>query len=243
MNIKTKDLKSHICCIYKLNYPNGKCYIGLTNDLQRRMYEHNNIKRLDTHSFKAPCDLAIKKYGKIEEVEILEFFNNENRELMGDREKYWISFYHSNEKDKGYNLTEGGEKGLTGEKNSIAVFTNTQVYDIRKRRFFGERKRDVYQDYKDFNFGTFEHVWLGRGYPEVGKEYLIPTNEKSRQEYSSIANSGERNNKAKLTVDAVLKIRERYDSGEKYQEIAKDYPEVTKNTIRRVCFRETWKNI
>jgi hypothetical protein len=28
-------------------------------------------------------------------------------------------------------------------------------------------------DYKDFSFATFEKIWLGKGYPEVGKEYII----------------------------------------------------------------------
>lgn len=240
MIVKVKDLEPHICGIYKIEYPNHKVYIGLSNDIQRRMYEYNNIKKS-----KQPCDLAIKKYGKIEEIEILEFCNPNNREKMSEREKYWIAYYDSNNKEKGYNLTEGGENStLVGEKSAGAKFTNSQVLDIRKRRYLGERKRDVYKDYNDINFSTFEHVWLGRGYPNVGTEYLIEKGAKTRQEYSSIANAGENNNKAKLKEEDVREIRKRYDSGETWQEIYVDYKNrVSKNTIISVCKRWTWKSV
>ena len=51
------------------------------------------------------------------------------------------------------------------------------------------------------------------------------------------------NNKAKLTKNDVILIRERFDSGEIYSEIHKDYSFVKLITIKRVCNRETWKNI
>ena len=130
------------------------------------------------------------------------------------------------------------------KKSAGAKFTNSQVLDIRKRRYLGERKRDVYKDYNDISFSTFEHVWLGRGYPNVGTEYLIEKGAKTRQEYSSIANAGENNNKAKLKEEDVREIRKRYDSGETWQEIYVDYKNrVSKNTIISVCKRWTWKSV
>ena len=132
---------------------------------------------------------------------------------------------------------------MIGEENPNAVFSNEEILNIRKRRFQGERKIIVYQDYKDKNFATFENVWLGRTAPNIGKEFIIPTNEISRQEYSSVANRGENNNKAKLTEQDVKEIRQRYDSGESVTEIAKDFNFVKIISIRRVCKRETWKHI
>ena len=58
MNLKVDELEQNICCIYKINYPNGKIYIGSTTDLKRRMQEHNR----NTHKKLPPCDAAIKKY-------------------------------------------------------------------------------------------------------------------------------------------------------------------------------------
>ena len=237
--IKLTDLKNGISGIYKLNYPNGKIYIGKSNDIKRRMYEHNNINRLKSHTFNSPCDLAIKKYGRFEEIEILQYCSIED---LPEREKFWIAFYQSNNKEKGYNLTPGGET-LTGTENPNATFSEADVLDIRKRRFYGERKINVYQDYSNHPFGTFERVWLGRSYTNIGKQFIIPTNEISRQEYSSIANSGENNNKAKLTQQMVRQIRKCYDEGESITSISKDYSFVSRNTILRVCKRQTWKNV
>lgn len=83
MNIKIKELKNGVSGIYKLNFPNGKIYIGLSNDIKRRMYEHNNTNRLKNH-YNTPCDLAIQKYGRFEEIEILEYV--EDPSLLSERE-------------------------------------------------------------------------------------------------------------------------------------------------------------
>ena len=148
-------------------------------------------------------------------------------------------YYDANNREVGYNITAGGEN-VAGENNPRAVFSNKDILDIRKRRFQGERKKDVYKEYRDRSFGTFENIWLGRTAPHIGKQFIIPANEISRQEYSSIANRGQNNNKAKLTEKDVLSIRERYDSGESINDIYKDYQFVNKVTIKRVCKRETW---
>lgn len=143
--------------IYKITFPNGKIYIGLSNNIKRRIAEHNCPSNNST-----PCDKAINKYGKITEIEILEFVNN--IDLLEEKEKYWIKFFNSNDKKIGYNITEGGQ--FSGRIK--AVFTPEQILDIRKRRFYGERKKDVYKDYSNFSFATFENIWLGRGYNDIG---------------------------------------------------------------------------
>lgn len=235
--VKITDLPNGVKGIYKINYPNGKCYIGLSTDIKRRMWEHNNLKKAKT-----PCDFAIQKYGKIQTIEILERCQNEDE--LEEREKYWIKYYQSNNRNFGYNITEGGDGShRAAEENPKAVFTNEQVLDIRKRRFYGERKKDVYQDYSDFSFSTFEHIWLGRGYSDVGAEYLIPTNSKTRQEYSSEANKGTKNGRAKFTEDQVREIRKRYDSGESVDEIHQDYNYVSRSTIHRITHRQVYKDI
>lgn len=54
--INVKDIPNKFSCIYKINYPNGKIYIGQTCNLKRRINEHNNFSKAAQ-----PCDLAIKK--------------------------------------------------------------------------------------------------------------------------------------------------------------------------------------
>lgn len=109
-------------------------------------------------------------------------------------------------------MTPGGNMTF-GENNARATFTNDEVLDIRKRRYCGERRKDVYKDYSDHPLGTFDRIWLGRGYPNIGTEYLIPYNpEYNRKYFSSIANSGTGSAKAKLTKEEVIDIRNRYDN-------------------------------
>ena len=239
MILQVKNLEPNICCIYKLNYPNGKIYIRYTIDLQRRMHEHN----FNSHKKLQPCDAAIKKYGIFTEVEILEFINDPS--LLAEKEKYWIKKFNAYEdKNIGYNLTPGGDaSGQFGDKNAQAVFSNSQVLDIRKRRYNGERKKDVYKDYSNYSFSTFEKIWLGRGYPNIGKEYIIQTNSKSRSEYSSEANAGTKNGRAKCSKEEVLDIRKRYDNGESIANICKIYTKISKSTIRRIALRESYNSI
>ena len=51
-------------------------------------------------------DKAIKKYGKIEKVTIIERCLPEE---LNEKEKYWIKKYNSTDKNIGYNISSGGE--------------------------------------------------------------------------------------------------------------------------------------
>lgn len=178
-------------------------------------------------------DKAIKKYGKIEKVTIIERCLPEE---LNEKEKYWIKKYNSTNKNIGYNISNGGE--YDGKRRT---WTDEEILDIRKRKYLGERKCNVYKDYNSHPFSSFEKIWLYTSFPEIGIEWKTPP--KTRQEYSSIANSGQNNQGAKLTVEDIYKIRDRYDSGETIKEIWKDYKIVTIETIRKICKRLSWKNI
>lgn len=227
--LQIKDLSNCISCIYRLDFPNNKIYIGKSVDLKRRMHEHNK-----PHETSTVVDKAIKKYyGKIEVVTILEYCIPKE---LNNREKYWIKYYNSNNKDIGYNISEGGE--YDGKRRT---WTDEEIYDIRYRKYTGERKCNVYKDYTNHPFSSFEKVWLFTNFPEIGAEFK--TLPKTRQEYSSQANAGENNFGAKLTAKDVLYIRKRYDDGEAVKNIAIDYPHVCIETIRKICKRQSWKSI
>ena len=90
--------------IYQItNNVNGKIYIGQTNDLQRRIYEHKCISNKETLIAK-----AIRKYGwENFEIKILEKCK---KSVVTVREMYYIKKYKSLSKyHLGYNMTEGGE--------------------------------------------------------------------------------------------------------------------------------------
>lgn len=243
MILKLSEIPKNLSGIYKINYNNHKIYIGYSCDIQRRMYEHQNGWKKANYRKPQDCDIAIHEQGGFTEVEILELVAPIEEQLK-KREEYWTDFYDATNPQIGYNKTKFGNGTCWfGELNPNAVFTNEQVLDIRKRRFLGERKKDVYQDYLNYSFNTFEHIWLGRGYSGIGDEYLILPHSKSRQEYSAEANQGLKNGRAKCTKEEILEMRKRYDQGETISNIAKDYNFVSKSTVRRIVLREVYKNI
>ena len=203
--LKIEDIESGISCIYLLNFPNNKIYIGKSIDLKRRMHEHNKPNAQDT-----PVDKAIKKYfRKIPEVTIIEQCPSN---LLNERERYWIKEYHATDKKIGYNISAGGE--YDGKRRT---WSDEEILDIRNRKWLKERKCDVYKDYSQHPFSSFEKIWLYASFPDIGIEFKTPS--KSRQEYSSIANAGINNAGAKLTAEQVKDIRERYDNGETVKQI------------------------
>lgn len=111
--------------VYKITFPNGKIYIGISNNIHRRMNEHNCDYRNNI-----PIEHAIKKYGPITEYEILEEIDPLDRAKMCERERYWIDFFHSNNKEIGYNLTDGGDGAEVGSKNLQAKFTEEEIQQI-----------------------------------------------------------------------------------------------------------------
>lgn len=93
--------------IYKItNKINGKIYIGKTcRDIQTRWREHksraNQKEKFYLHN-------AIHKYGP-ENFSIEEIDKTENIEEINILEQKWINYYNSTDKNKGYNLTNGGD--------------------------------------------------------------------------------------------------------------------------------------
>ena len=235
--IKLSDLPIGVIGIYKINYPDGKIYIGKSNNIKRRMWEHNNCGLNEKYNYIQECDKAIKKLGyPIQEVEILEYTSLEN---LDKAEAKWEKFYNARNPEIGYNKAPCG---YGGGKSSI--FSEEQILDIRKRRFAGERKINVYKDYNTFSFATFEKIWLGRTSTHIGTEYIIQPHSISQQEYSSKANKGENNGRAKLTENDVREIRKLYEVDKKtIKEISDIFKQVSNKTIRRICNRETWKDV
>lgn len=111
--------------VYKITFPNNKIYIGISNNIYRRMLEHNTDFRNNL-----PIEKAIQKYGKITEFDILEEIDPENRTLMRIREKFWISTFNSNKKEFGYNISDGGDGADMGSNNSQAKLTEEQFQRV-----------------------------------------------------------------------------------------------------------------
>lgn len=112
-----------ICGIYKItNKINGKCYIGQSNDINRRwQQELSPNAKLNPHLAR-----AFEKYGTYNfEFEIIEECH---RELLNEREQFWINLYNSADKNFGYNKTLGGD----GNLGRHFIMSEEQKEKIRK---------------------------------------------------------------------------------------------------------------
>lgn len=83
----------------------GRLYIGFSSNVHKRWIKHQELAKSSAGSY---IHAALRKYGfeKFEFKVLQEFLHKED---ALSAERYWISFFRSNEKDYGFNLTEGGE--------------------------------------------------------------------------------------------------------------------------------------
>ena len=95
--------KTYVIYLHK-NKINNKIYIGQTCQKPEKRWDYGcGYKRHNLHFYN-----AIKKYGwnNFEHI-ILE--DCLSLEQANEREQYWIKYYNSNQEEKGYNLTAGGD--------------------------------------------------------------------------------------------------------------------------------------
>lgn len=183
-----KHLKMQDCSVnlvysgvYKITFPNGKIYIGISNNIYRRMLEHNTDFRNNL-----PIEHAIKKYGKITEFDILEEIAPENRMLMREREKFWIRVFHSNHKEFGYNISEGGDGADIGSNNQQAKLTEEQYQQVYQDLLDTQLSLQEIADKYKMHLSAISHLNNGHTYFHSSIEYPI---RKSKPKVAGI-NSG-----------------------------------------------------
>lgn len=91
-------------CIYCIsNTDTGKVYFGRAKNYTKRAKEHlQGLKRGNYYN-----EYLQRAFNKEQDLIIFPFEKGKVEDLP-EREKYWIKHYSSNQRDNGYNLTEGG---------------------------------------------------------------------------------------------------------------------------------------
>ena len=98
--MKKKNQNNFI--VYKYTSPSGKIYIGQTNQgLKKRYYNGQGYKHC-SYFYNAICKYGIDNFYK----EILK--ENLSLEEANYWEVYYINFFNSTDKKKGYNISSGG---------------------------------------------------------------------------------------------------------------------------------------
>ena len=114
--------------IYKAtNLINGKVYIGQTiNTLEYRKNQHfreAKSKRRNTVYFHN----ALNKYG-YENFKFEEIDSANTQQELDEKERYWIKYYDSINKNKGYNLDSGGHSGgIKSEETKRKIGETTKI--------------------------------------------------------------------------------------------------------------------
>lgn len=229
--------------IYKIqNKINGKCYVGLSVDIDKRWAGHiykaycETDKEYNKHLYR-----AIRKYG-------LDNFNFEvleicDKDALPSKEIEYIAELDSF--NNGYNETLGGDIGgfeHFGEKHPNHSLTEKDVIEIRTRYKNLERKKEVWQLYKNrIGKSGFDKVWKGETWKSVMPE--VYTKENILHHKTNTSNLGSSNGTSKLTEEDVRTIRLRKKNGERPSDVQKDYPQITRGTFYNVWSNQSWKNI
>lgn len=165
--MKYSELPNKFCCIYKIDFPNNKIYVGRAIDVKRRIWEHYNKKD------NTPCQRALKKYYNSYldiEVSILEEIKDYS--LIYEAEKQWIKKYDCLNKEKGYNITSGGDGGGVGIYNSASKFTKEDLDNIYK--LLEEQRTNIYiSELYNVHPDTIGKINQGKTYFDKNRNYPI----------------------------------------------------------------------
>lgn len=122
-------------CVYKwTNLANGKVYIGETINVLKRIRRYESDTKNDL-SVNCAIIKAFRKYGfenfKFELLEVFPNRHEKEKQILIQREKFWISLFDSTNKKKGYNLLPFGRGFQKGHMLS------EETRRKKKARFMG----------------------------------------------------------------------------------------------------------
>ena len=233
-HLKMQDcsVKTIYSGIYKITFPNNKVYIGRSNNIYRRMLEHNNDFRN-----KLPIEYAIMKYGKIKEFDILELVDN--IEEMRIKEIEWIQYYDSTNRNKGYNISIGGDGSDPGCLNSQAKFTEEQIQLLYKelKENLNESLEQIAEKY-NIHISTLSRINNGHSYYHSMVQYPIRDAKACKQTIS-----GTKNKNSKFKQEDLYNIYDLLKNNQNLsmKKIAEQYG-VWASTIQNINLGKTYYN-
>lgn len=239
--------------IYKINYENGKIYIGQAQNIRKRANEHNSKN-------KYPCDKALKKYDAV--LEILQ--ENIPLEKLDSAETYWINYYNACNKDIGYNIfKEGNVSGKRGIDNAQAIFNQETLDEVIDLLINHTELSliDIANKY-GVNKETIGRISLGKSYRQDNLQYPLRNNDHSSQRKNFFDYFKNEEDIIKLKEDLYyswnlsieedlakkynipLKLLHKINQGKEYKEIGEyEYPIRRKNSNRNNLSIEETKEI
>ena len=133
--------------IYKITNPEGKIYIGLSKDIEKRWKQYKNRvgdsnKKLQ-ESFKTlGYDNHLFEIKELIEYDIL-LTEQQNSKILRERERYWINFYQS---DNGGLNENGGGSGCGSHTIESKQKISESLKGKPKPSDFGAKRKKWQQD-------------------------------------------------------------------------------------------------
>lgn len=200
--------------IYKItNKVNNKVYIGQTiMSINERWSNHkscNNCVYLKN---------AIVKYG-CENFTIEQIDSAETLEELNEKEKYWILFYNSTNRKKGYNLRTGGDNSLHSEESK---------QKMRKKRgpMTEEQKKNMKGKMTEEQKDRVRKIWVGKKHTEETKAKMRENKRLNPMSQEERDNISKRNKGKKHTEESKKKISE--------AQLGKKRPSPSEETKRKI---------
>tara|TARA_B100000424_G_scaffold187099_1_gene145357 strand:+ start:4142 stop:5440 length:1299 start_codon:yes stop_codon:yes gene_type:complete len=232
--------------IYKITFPNGKYYIGLTSrTLEKRWNQHNWCAKSTKKKHKKNLLYnAIRKYNMIDNFQMEEIDRAESKEELCKKEITLISMYNTHYIDgDGYNMTYGGD----GFNGYIFTETDKQKMSNSRKEYYKntpgalEKNREIKIKYYEDNpeekkrFGErMKKLWENPEYHKkmcemIKKRYENP---KYRQKMSEISkkywngNEEAKNKMSSIKKEICNKDEWRNSQSERIKEVHKNNPEL-----------------
>jgi group I intron endonuclease len=162
-------IMSKICGIYKITSPTGKIYIGQSVDIERRWADHRSMPKSDKGNLLYNSFLS---HGvDSHKFEILERCS---KEMLNEREIYYIEKYQTFDTEHGLNLTKGGDSNVVFSKKTLQKMSEAKK-GVRPKHLIGHKHsketRDILRKKAMGNKN-----WLGKHHSEETKEKLRQAN-------------------------------------------------------------------
>jgi len=156
--------------IYKTtNLVNGKIYIGQD--------KYNNPRYLGSGKI---LHLAFEKHGienfKKEIVEVCE-----TQEILNQREEFWISYYKSTDRKKGYNIAKGGNGGDTISNHPDKEQIGKRHSDWMKENNPTKGRKKTENEIENWK-NSYVGKWKGEKNPNFGSKRSESSKEKISEE-------------------------------------------------------------
>ena len=170
--------------IYKIeNLVNGKKYIGLTNNIQRRRARHFTDLACNRHD-NSFLQKEFNIYGKENFSFNIEFSGEITSEEIGEKEKEYIKKYDSYK--NGYNQNEGGN---FGPSNGGSHLTQTDIFNILSALEFMSRPGQILSNMFDVSKTTISRIKNGINHCQYKEEYESLPLEKRQEIYENFCTS------------------------------------------------------